>query len=183
MPENANTLFPDDKSVTVAFTGYRPEKIRISSSGREVEGAIRSSLRHMVELLYDKGVRIFLSGMAEGFDIWAAEEVLLLRSEGRCPKARLIAVIPYKGQERGYDADYISRYNAIMLQCGDSVTLSERYHVNCFFYRNDFLVNNSSIVVCYYDGQKGGTAYTVRAARRAGIPVINLFDGEIPMFI
>ena len=31
--------------------------------------------------------------------------------------------------------------------------LSDRYYPECFYRRNDFLVDNASVVVGYYDGQ------------------------------
>ena len=42
--------------------------------------------------------------------------------------------------------------------------------------RNDYLVDNSSVLVAWFDGQpRGGTAYTVRRARRKGVRTENLY--------
>jgi hypothetical protein len=42
--------------------------------------------------------------------------------------------------------------------------------------RNDYLVENSSVLVAWFDGQpRGGTAYTVRRARRKGVRIENLY--------
>ena len=42
--------------------------------------------------------------------------------------------------------------------------------------RNDFLVDNATVVVAWWDGvPRGGTAYTLRRARHAGCRVINIY--------
>ena len=62
------------KTQSVAFTGHRsiaPEKV--PELRRQVRGKIR--------LLYMLGFRNFVSGMAMGFDMLAAEEVIKLKEE------------------------------------------------------------------------------------------------------
>ena len=45
-----------------------------------------------------------------------------------------------------------------------------------YMLRNNYLVDNASVVVAWWDGApKGGTAYTVRRARKSRAEVINLF--------
>ena len=42
--------------------------------------------------------------------------------------------------------------------------------------RDDFLVENSSMIVAYYDGRnRGGTFYTMNQAERHQVPVVNLY--------
>ena len=40
--------------------------------------------------------------------------------------------------------------------------------------RNRYLVDNSSLCICYLTRQTGGTAYTVRYAESKGVTVLNL---------
>lgn len=168
------------KEITVAFTGYRPEKIRLSSANPDIEREIRAAAGAVVRSLYGRGFRYFLTGMAEGFDLWAADEVLGLKSGGECPDAEIVAVIPFRGQERRYPAQAAELYRKIIENAAGAIVLSEEYHAGCFQRRNDWLVGNASSVVCYFDGQPGGTQYTVSAARRAGLPVINLLNPSLP---
>ena len=45
-----------------------------------------------------------------------------------------------------------------------------------FAYRDDFLIENSSMIVAYYDGRnRGGTFYTMNQAERHKVPVVNLY--------
>ena len=54
------------------------------------------------------------------------------------------------------------------------VYTSQAYTAGCMHKRNRHLVDNSSVCVCYLTKDSGGTAYTVRYARKRGLEVINL---------
>lgn len=174
--------FEVPNGLCAAFTGYRPEKIRLSIASGDARRLIGQSVRRGVSELYDRGVRYFLTGMAEGFDLWAAREVLSLRDEGRCPEAEVVAVIPFRGQPANYPQHAREEYRYILSHATHAVVLSESYYKECFHRRNDFLVAHSSVVVCYYDGLSGGTRYTVNAAKRKGLPLINLCCHQPTLF-
>ena len=56
------------------------------------------------------------------------------------------------------------------------IVLSESYYPRCFLNRDEFMVNNSSLIIGYYDGrEKGGTFYTIRKAMAQDIPIVNVF--------
>ena len=61
----------------VCFTGHRPEKLT------QPENVIVKSLETTIKEAIADGKNVFISGMARGVDIWAAEIVLRLRKEGR----------------------------------------------------------------------------------------------------
>lgn len=45
--------------------------------------------------------------------------------------------------------------------------------------RNRALVDGAGLVIAYYNGEgKGGTAYTVRYAKKNRVAVLNLFSGD-----
>ena len=79
-----------DSRTSVAFTGHRTYR-----------GAAADALRRTVGELYARGFRNFLSGMAVGFDLAAAEAVLELRE--RAPGVRLVAAVPFRGLGRGLE--------------------------------------------------------------------------------
>lgn len=68
------------------FTGHRPEKLKQS------ESVIVKSLETAIKEAIADGKRVFISGMARGVDIWAAEIVLRLRKEGA--NVKLICASP-----------------------------------------------------------------------------------------
>ena len=81
------------KNRSVAFTGHQ-----------DYDGRADGILRAVVYRLWSEGFRFFLSGMACGFDLAAAEAVLALR--GECAGMELVAVVPFAGQPESFsDAD------------------------------------------------------------------------------
>lgn len=160
------------KETTVAFTGYRTAKILRSITEQNTLETIAEELEKTVLCLYKQGYTTFLSGMCDGFDLLAAEATLRVRRHQ--PEIRLVAVIPFQGQELGYSERDKERYKVVHELANDVVYTSENYHERAYLERNDYLLNNASVVVCYYDGQQGGTMYTVNHAKLRALPIINL---------
>lgn len=168
-----------EKTFCVAFTGHRPEKISgYGSKPAEVEQTIRRAAAAEISSLAAEGAMEFLCGMAPGFDIWCGEEVLNLRRNGAIPpETRLTAVIPYRGFEHSFAEEaWRRRYTDLINGADSAVFLAEEYSAGCFNVRNDYLVERSELLVAYFEGYAGGTAYTVHRALSRGGKVINLFQ-------
>lgn len=146
---------------TVAFTGHRTYR-----------GEAAAELLAVVRRLHARGCRTFLCGMAVGFDLAAAEAVVVCRRA--LPDMRLVAVIPFEGQERRFTASDRERYARVRAAADDEVVLAPGYRPGCYAVRNDYLVDRASVVVAWYDGSPGGTHYTVRRALRRGREVVGL---------
>ena len=125
-------------------------------------------------MLYAEGYRCFLCGMAIGFDIEAAEVVLSLREE--LEGIEVVAVVPFEGMQSGFSEAWRSRFNAILERADKSITLAPHYSSEVYAVRNNFLVDNSSACIAYFDGSKGGTAYTVRRAVKSLSRLINIYN-------
>jgi uncharacterized phage-like protein YoqJ len=119
------------------------------------------------------GYRTFISGMAPGFDLAAAEAVLRLRVQG----VRLVAAIPFRGQPHGCTADDRRRYDALLEASDEACVLAERYSLGCYYRRDDWMVDRSARMICWYDsaGGNSGTRYTVHRALKAGLEMVNVF--------
>ena len=153
---------------TAAFTGHRSYRTQPADE-----------LDRTVERLAREGCTDFLCGMAVGFDMAAAESVMRMRTLLTDCRIRLTAVVPFAGQAAKFTASQRERYGRILAAADGVVCLSERYTAECYRVRNDFLVDNASSVVAWYDGSpEGGTHYTVMRARRAGRRIINLRPSE-----
>ena len=70
--------------------------------------ALKAVLERQIYSLVQEGVTDFLSGMAEGVDLLAAEIVLSLRAE--YPSIKLHCILPYRGQETEWFAASQARY-------------------------------------------------------------------------
>lgn len=158
--------------VTCAFTGHRPG--HYSFGGNEhAPGCVRLKAiiaQHIGEMAAG-ATHHFLSGMAQGADLWAAEAVLALRE--RAPQLRLTAVLPCADQAARWQRPMRDRYEAVLARCDEVVTLLPEYAPGCMQARNRWLVENCHIMYAVYDGSpKGGTAYTVQYAIRKSKPVM-----------
>ncbi len=149
---------------TAAFTGHRT-----------YDGRADAALRERVRGLYEGGVRNFLSGMAMGFDLAAADAVLHLR--GECPGMRLVAVMPFEGQQQRFPAAERSRFLRVLAAADERIVLAASYHRGVYSLRNDYLVDHAATLLAWYDGSPGGTRYTVRRALRMGRRFDNLYPG------
>ena len=94
------------KKSTVAFSGHRANRIAKFTTDRQrfFINVAHTTWAAIEEFCIKKGYHTFLSGMADGFDIIAAEEVLRLKKE--YPYIRLKCVIPFKGQADRYPEAY-----------------------------------------------------------------------------
>ena len=82
----------------VCFTGHRPEKLTRD------EKSVMKDLEKEIRKAVSDGLNVFITGMARGVDIWAAQIVLKLRDEG-C-NVRLICACPYEGSERSWSQEW-----------------------------------------------------------------------------
>ena len=160
---------PVTKEKTVAFSGHRTNRIAKFTANREklFREVAFDTFAAIESYCIKKGYDTFLSGMCEGFDLIAAEEVLNLKK--RYPHIRLKCVVPFKGQAERYTQADKRRYDTILAQADEVVTLQDGYTEGCFLRRNDYLLENSAFLMVYYDAVAiGGTFYTLK---RAGSPV------------
>ena len=145
------------------FTGHRPEKLN------RPECEIKLELKKEICRALEDNFTVFITGMARGVDIWAAEIVLQLRKDG--VPVRLICACPYPGFEKNWSNIWQTRYTAI-LSAADLVRfISPSYSSCCFQIRNEWMVNHSSKVIAVFNGQPSGTKNTIEYAQQQGIPV------------
>ena len=145
------------------FTGHRPEKLDHS------ESVVKEALENEILKAISDGLNVFITGMARGLDIWAAEIVLRLRSEGQ--PIRLICASPYNGFEKNWNSDWQDRYNAILREADLVRYITPGYSRACFQERNEWMVNHSARVIAAYNGRAGGTRNTIDYANKVRVPV------------
>ena len=145
-----NTMTEEIKRLRrVCFTGHRPEKL--NRSEKSVLDGLETAIRQAIV----DGSNVFISGMARGVDIWAAEIVLQIRSEGE--DIKLICASPYRGFEKNWSIDWQRRYNNV-IEAADLVRfICPNYSKSCFQIRNEWMVDHSSRVIAVFNGQLGGT--------------------------
>ena len=155
------------------FTGYRPEKFPFNLERENADYTdFENSLIETVFSLTDEDCFTFYSGMAMGFDIIAAEAVLLLKS--RNPQIKLICALPFAGQGLGFHEPWRERHEKILYSADKVIKVSEDYFTGCYAKRNAFMVDNSDYVVTWFDGRHGGTENTLKYAAKKRRHIINI---------
>ena len=148
------------------FTGHRPERLGMP------ESEVISSLNKEIRAAVADGFQTFISGMARGVDLWAAESVLALRDEGAA--VRLICASPYRGFESRWSWEWQERYCRVMERADLVRFICPGYSGDCFQRRNQWMVDHSARVIAVYNGQPSGTRNTIEYARRCEVPVVLL---------
>ena len=146
------------------FTGHRPHKLY------QPESVVIAALEQKIRDAVAAGFVTFISGMAWGVDIWAAEIVLKLKKEGH--PIHLIAAVPYEGFERSWDDDWKRRYHSILAAADLVKVICPRYHRGCFQVRNEWMVDHSALLIAAYTGEPGGTKNTIDYAAQKGVQTI-----------
>lgn len=148
------------------FTGHRPEKLTMS------EGKIKVALETAIKAAVGDGYRTFISGMARGVDLWAAEIVLRLRDEGL--PIRLICASPYEGFENRWRAEWGEMYQRVLGSADLVKFICSGYSPSCFQIRNEWMVDHSARVIAVYNGASGGTRNTLDYAKSQGVSIVQI---------
>ncbi len=154
------------------FTGYRPEKspFPYDRENKEYIGFENSLISAIAAALSD-GYDTFYCGGAMGFDLLAAELLLLFKKNN---SFRLVMVLPFRTQDSAFPSEWKKRFTTVLSSADEVICLSEKYYKGCYFDRNHFMVDRSGRVIAFYDGKAGGTRDTVRYAEKNGVEVVNL---------
>lgn len=155
---------------TACFSGHR----NLRASDTAWRGTLKKTLLELIE----RGYKDFIAGGARGFDMAASEMVLELREQH--PHINLILVLPFVNQythEKGWAVQEIERYHALEERAQAVIHLQANYSSGCYYRRNRYMVDSSSVCICYQCRSSGGTAYTTQYATGKGLEVINVCNG------
>lgn len=157
---------------TCAFTGHRPKSFPWKYD-ETAPGCVllKEVLAAQIKTLSDRGVTDFLSGMAQGTDIWCSQIVLGLKKEN--PALKLHCVLPYEGQADNWPTLAQECYFSILEQADRVVYVHREYHKSCMLERNRYLVDHASFLLAVYNGTwRSGTGATVRYAQKLNRAII-----------
>ena len=118
----------------------------------------------------DQGFSTFISGMAMGVDLWAAEIVIERRKEN--PAIHLIAATPYPTFSYRWKEQWKQKYKEVWEAADYRVEVCKKYSDDVFMIRNRWMVDHSALVIACYNGTPGGTRNTIEYAEEIGIRVI-----------
>lgn len=135
----------------ISITGHRPKDLPYKY---EDNNPFEKWVKKQLKLKFKEfGATKIISGMALGVDTFAADVAL----EMNIP---LLAAIPFVGQEKMWLASSIKKYNDILSKASEKVIVSEgSYTASKMQIRNQWMVDNSNILIGVYNGSKTGGTY------------------------
>lgn len=146
------------------FTGHRPDKLKITEEEltRRLEAEIRRAIIG--------GFTTFITGMAMGTDLVAAEIVLRLREQDQ--RLKLICALPYPGFGLHWGGRWTERFRKVLAQADLKKTICPNFSYASYQARNEWMCRHSGLVIAVFNGERGGTKNTLDYAQKIGIPYI-----------
>tara|TARA_R110000868_G_scaffold75946_3_gene218803 strand:+ start:16392 stop:16859 length:468 start_codon:yes stop_codon:yes gene_type:complete len=139
----------------ISFTGHRLDKIGIKIPSETYYKIYKSIEDKLKELKPSKTI----SGMALGVDQISA----IISYRLNIP---FIAAIPFKGQENLWNDKEKITYNKLLkLSCEQVVVNTGAYSASHYQTRNEWMVDNSDLLIAIFNGSKSGTANCVNYAK------------------
>ena len=170
----------------ISFTGHRGNKLGGYQGGnkiqKEVSKEIEKNLLDIIEKTKEKEI-VFYSGGAIGVDQIAFEIVDGLFLDENITIKNNIA-IPFKDQDRLWRINDKERYKSqkeradnviyVDTEKGYEVSGTEegKYDVRKMQKRNEYMVDNSDILIAVFDGSKSGTKNCIDYAKKHNKEII-----------
>ncbi len=153
------------------FTGHRPKGLPFGYNERDSRcKKLKKALKKLIlNKIQEENTTAFLSGMALGTDMFAAEIVLGLKRKFR--DITLTAVLPCRTQAAKWNKEATARYELILAKCDKVIILQDEYTPSCMNMRNLYMVEHSDCVIAVWSGTEGGTANTIRFAIERHLPI------------
>jgi uncharacterized phage-like protein YoqJ len=160
---------------TACFTGHRTLNGRYDGEEwKKLSGYMSNVL--IPKVCKEYKITNFISGMALGVDMLAAELVLYHKNRLKRPLT-LEAAIPYENQYKIWSEKEQRRYHTILKQCDSVKVLFGEYHENWKLQkRNEYMVDKSNYVIAIWDGfKKGGTynCYAYATKNKKNVIIVN----------
>lgn len=154
------------KRKTCCITGHREIPMGWKAY---IRGRLALEVYHAVT----EGYSHFICGFASGTDLIFADRVV---KEKRWQRIVLEAAIPYQGRLKTPDAEF----HRLLKHCDIVKVHAPNYWPQCYMTRNQYMVDQSSLVIAVHDGREtGGTAATMRYAQSQGIEIRVVHIGGI----
>lgn len=149
----------EDKKITCSFSGHRilPKEFNTEELKKAVDNAIKD------------GFSQFLVGMAIGFDTLCVKELIKIKEKS---DIKIVACVPCLDQAEYFNSKQKKEYFSLLKKADEVICLNENYFDGCMQQRNEFMVDNSSRLICYLKAGYGGTYSTVKYAVEKGLDII-----------
>ena len=131
----------------------------------------KNALKELLKKVVEKDFNIFLVGMAIGFDTACFQVLEEIRKD---KDIKIIACVPCKNQDVRFNLEQQAEYKRMLSVADSVIILSEEYTPSCMQKRNQFMVDNASVLISYLRRNYGGTYKTCEYALKHNVPIIEV---------
>lgn len=164
-------------NLRMCVTGHRPNKlkgkyVRYSKSNLEIFYEMVEVLTNIIE--NSEYCLTCYSGMALGIDMLFADAVLTVK-DNFPERIKLICALPFRNQTKVWvSQDDISFYYSVLEYADEVINVTGEQDFKPYYMqlRNEYMVDNSDVVLAYWNGSSGGTANCVNYAKKKGKKII-----------
>lgn len=174
-----------NSNLSVCFSGHRPQKLfKNCTDKKDFFKKLQNAINEQIQELVKKGYTDFYSGMAQGTDLMASELIINLKQKNK--DIHHHAVYPFALQSHSYNDYWKNLFMKVLTNSDTNTVLNKDYVKGCYFERNKYLIDNSSVLIAVFDGDyKSGTGQTINYALKKNIEVriIHISDYSLPVEI
>ena len=154
----------------VSFTGHRPQKLPWNYN-EKCKSCLnfKTDLKKLIICAIKNGYNYFISGMAIGIDLICAETIIELKKD--YTNIMLECAIPCLEQTKYWNNEYKVRYENVLKNSDKITYVSKNYSSFCMNKRNKYMVDNSNILLAFWNGENGGTKNTIMYAKQNGVKI------------
>lgn len=156
---------------TLCVTGHRPKGFPWDHNSKyEIEHLVYlQKLRETILIFALGGYSHFISGGAIGADLDFAKIVLDIRKD---LSVILEIAVPCPNQDLKWNKEDKILYDSIIKKADKVTLVSNSYTSFCMQKRNEYMVNNSDIILAVWNGaESGGTYNTIKYAQKVKKPI------------
>ena len=168
----------------ICFTGHRPKGLPWGyDETKESCILFKNVMSSIIEKAIVNGYTYFISGMALGVDMICAEIVLELKKKYK--NVMLECSIPCLDQEKKWPSSEQEKYKKIVRKADVVHYVSEaKYSGTCMNDRNNYMVEQSDVVIAVWNGKPSGTGNAIKMARDAGkkVRIVDPFNPRSILF-
>ncbi|AEO93337.1 GTP-binding domain [Bacillus phage G] len=172
--------------VSISFTGHRPDKIGNYGENEEEFQLVYNWLDQTIEKMIQRFDYVrFISGGAQGVDLWAAEIILEKKKLHTNKNIKLTMAIPYKGFGERWPDEVKQQFYKLVSLADETIYVHKGSFDAVGNYilqvRNEWMVNHSDLIIAVWDGSNGGTrnCFKYAESRKKRILRFNPFKKEV----
>lgn len=163
-----------NKKYSVCFSGYEPDQFPFDYQQNEVQlHKLHTQIEKAIVKALDSSYRKFFTGMVDGFDLVAAETLLKIKEEyPQYKDIYITAVIPYP--EYSCSENWQKLFDIVKSCANQIIYISPKYTNDCFQMRNQYIIDNSSYMICFWNSDKADISPVIKMAKDNELFIDNL---------